>query len=285
LEGYRFAKLAAAVRDTRSILAIAWRMDARLTLLYYLTAFVAALAPIASGLALARLIDHVVVASPGHVTVPVIIVVVVATHIAIIAISAAVRFGLHDQYYAYVFRVRLQDTFTYRFCEKLTQLDIPHLEDPGVQTLITQVRSTVAWRIPDLFRMLVCALVAIVGVVSAAIALAPLGGWIVAAVIVGTAPRVYRRVSRLAPVVGGALALALAWSMQSDVTSGALSIGSLALFVTMLPRLATSAADAGASTSAVYEDLLYVRHWNELMALPPEIASSAPACRAPSGGP
>ena len=285
MEGNRFAKLAAAVRDTRSLLAIAWRMDARLTLLYYVTAFAAALAPIASGLLLARLIDHVVMASPGRLTVPVIIVVVVATHIAISAISAAVRFGLHDQYYAYLFRARLQDTFTYRFCEKLTQLDIARVEDPEIQTLITKVRSTHAWRIPDLLHMLASALVAIVGAVSAAIALAPLGGWIVAAVIVGTVPRVYRRVSMLAPVFRGTLALALAWSMLSDVTSGALSIGSLAFFVTMLPRLATSAADAGASTSAVYEDLLYVRHWNELIALPPEIVSSAPACRAPSAGP
>jgi ABC-type bacteriocin/lantibiotic exporter with double-glycine peptidase domain len=137
-----FSKLAAVARDTRRILAIAWRMDARLTLLYYLTAFVAALAPVASGLMLARLIDHVVVTSPVQATVPVIIVVVVATHFAIVAINAAVRFGLHEQYYDYVFRYRLQDTFTYRFCEKLTQLDVPHLENPEVQTLITKVRET-----------------------------------------------------------------------------------------------------------------------------------------------
>src|SRR5262249_58921221 len=93
--------------------------------------------PIASGLTLARLIDNVVVTSPAQTTVPVIIVVVVATHFAFVAINAAVRFGLHEQYYDYVFRYRLQDTFAYRFCDQLTHLDIPHLEDPAVQTLIS----------------------------------------------------------------------------------------------------------------------------------------------------
>jgi ATP-binding cassette, subfamily B, bacterial len=345
LERNWLSKLAAAARDTRGILAIAWRMDARLTFLYYLTAFVAGLAPIASGLTLARLIDHMVVPSTAQATVPVIVVVVVAVHFAIVAINAAVRFGLHEQYYDYVFRYRLQDTFAYQFCEKLTQLDIPHLEDPEVQTLITKVRSTHQWRVPDFFRMLAYAFIATIGVVSAAIALAPFGAWIVAAVIAGTVPRVvvrlkfgemqwsmygsgapesrklwyfgellseasalrelkvfrtapsllaryratqarifelgkrpldrYRRVSVIAPLAEGALVFALAWAMLPQVTAGALSIGSFAFFVTMLQQLATSAADAGGSTSMVYENLLYVRHWNELMALPRLIPHAA----------
>jgi len=332
------SKLAAAARDTRGILAIAWRMDARLTFLYYMTAFVAGLAPIAAGLTLARLIDHVVVTSPGQATVPLIVAIVAAMHFAIVAIHAAVRFGLHEQYYNYSFRHRLQDTFTYQFCEKLTQLDIPQLGDPEVQTLITKVRSTHQWRVPDFFRMLAYAFIATIGVVSAAIALAPFGAWVVAAVLAGTVPRVvvrltfgempwsmygsgasesrklwylgellseasalrefkvlrtapslltryrairariwvlgkrpldrYRRISVIAPLAEGALVFALAWAMLPQVTAGGLTVGSFAFFVTMLRQLATSAADAGGSASMVHENLLHVRHWNELMACP-----------------
>jgi ATP-binding cassette subfamily B protein len=338
VERLRFSKLVAALRDTRGILAIAWRMDARLTFLYYATAFVAALAPIGSGLTLARLIDDFVVTSPAQVTVPVVVVIVVATHFAIVALNAAVRFRLHEQYYDYVFRYRLQDTFTYRFCEKLTQLDIPHLEDPEVQTLITKVRETHQWRVPDFFRVLAYAFLATVGIVSAAVALAPFGAWIVVLVLAGCAPRVYlrirfgemqwsmygsgapesrklwyfgellsqasalrelkvfrtapsllaryraiqarifalgkqpldryRRVSVLAPLAEGALVFAIAWAVLPEVSAGALSVGSFAFFVTMLQQLATSTADAGGSVSMVYQNLLYVRHWNELMALP-----------------
>src|SRR5262245_48524335 len=168
-------------------------MDAQLTFLYYLTAFLAGIAPIGSGLTLAALVDHMVVTLPEQATVPIVVVVVVAMHFAIVALNAAVRFGLHEQYYDYVFRYRLQDTFSYQFCEKLTQLDIPHLEDPEVQTLITKVRSTHQWRVPDFFRMLAYAFIATISVVSAAIAIAPYGAWVVAAVIAGTIPRVVVR--------------------------------------------------------------------------------------------
>ena len=345
MERERFSKLRAVARDTRRILAIAWRMDARLTLLYYLTALVAALAPLASGLTLALLIDHIVVTSPTQVTVPVIVVLVIATHFAIVAINAAVRFGLHEQYYDYVFRYRLQDTFTYQFCEKLTQLDVPHLENPEVQTLITKVRSTHAWRVPDFFRMLGYAVITTVAAASAAIALVSFGWWIAPVVIASTAPRLilrtrfgelqwsmygsgapesrklwyfgellsetsalrelkvfrtapallsryraiqarifalgkrpldrYRRVSVIAPLAEGAVVFAIAWSQLSAVTAGALSIGSFAFFVTMLQQLATSSADAGSTTGMAYENLLYVRYWNELMALPRLIPHAA----------
>jgi ATP-binding cassette subfamily B protein len=329
------------VRDTHRILAFAWRMDARLTFLYYATAFVAAIAPVASGLTLGALIDRVVVTSPAQVTVPMMVVIVVAMHFAIVAINAAVRFGLHEQYYDYVFRYRLQDTFAYRFCEKLTQLDVPHLENPEVQTLITKVRTTHQWRVPDFFRLLAYAFLAVVAAVSAAIALIPYGAWIVPVVVAGTVPRIYlrlrfgemqwsmygsgapearklwyfgelmseisalrelkvfrtapallaryreiqarifalgkrpldqyRRVSVISPLIEGALVFAIAWAVLPDVAGGALSVGSFAFFVTMLQQLATWTADAGGSFSVAYQNLLYVRLWNELMALPPLI--------------
>jgi ABC-type multidrug transport system fused ATPase/permease subunit len=331
-------QLADIIRDTRRMLAIAWRMDARLTLLYYATSLVAALAPVAAGLTLALLIDRVVVTSTAQVTVPLVLVMVVAMHFAIVAINAAVRFGLHEQYYDYLFRYRLQDWFSYRYCEKLTELDVPHLEDPQVQTLISKVRETHAWRVPDFFRMLSYAFMALVGALSAAIALVPFGWWIIPLVIAGTAPRVYlrtrfgemqwsmygsgapearklwyfghllsepahlrelkvfrtarpllsryreiqarifalgrrpldryRRVNMVAPLVEGVLVFAIAWSALPTVAAGALSVGTYAFFVTMLQQLATSSAEAGSSAGNTYENLLYCRHWNELMALP-----------------
>jgi len=334
------SKFAAVVRDTHCILAIAWRMDAQLTLLYYVTAFVAAVVPLASGLALAALIDRVVVIAPAQATVPMIAVIVVASHFAIVAINNAVRVGLHEQYYDHAFRYRLQDAFAYWFCEKLTQLDVPHREDAEVQTLITEVRETHAWRVPDFFRMLAYAFIAIIGVASAAVALVPYGGWIVPVMIAGTVPRIYlrlrlgfgelpwsmygsgapesrrrwylgellsqvsalrelevlrtapsllaryraiqarilslgkqpldryRRVSIVCPLIEGAVVFAIAWSLLPGVAAGALSVGSFTFFVTMLLQLATSSADGGGSVSVVYQNQLYVRHWNQLMALP-----------------
>jgi ABC-type multidrug transport system fused ATPase/permease subunit len=334
----RNRSLSRLIADIGRMLVIAWRMDARLTLLYYASAFVAAITPVAAGITLALLVDNIVVIEPTATTIPFTIVVVVAMHFAIVAINAAVRFGLHEQYYDYLFRYRLQDWFSYRYCEKLTELDVPHLENPQVQTLITKVRDTHAWRVPDFYRMLSYALIAIVGVVSAAIALASYGWWIVPVVIASCLPRIllrtrfgemqwsmygsgapearklwyfgwllsepshlrelkvfrtappllrryreiqqrifalgrrpldrFRRVNVIAPLVEGAIVLAIAWSALPDVTGGALSVGSFAFFVTMLQQLATMTAEAGTCVGATYENILYCRHWNELMALP-----------------
>ena len=336
--------MAKLFRDIYRMLAIAWRIDARLTFAYYASAFVAALAPLAAGITLALLIDNVVVTSTAQVTVPFIVVLVVAMHFAIVALNAAIRFGLHEQYYDYLFRYRLQDWFSYRYCEKLTELDIPHLEDPAVQVLISKVRDTHAWRVPDFYRMLSYALIAIVGVISAAAALAPYGWWIVPIVVAGTVPRVYlrtrfgemqwsmygsgapearklwyfgwllsepahlrelkvfrtappllsryraiqqrilalgrrpldryRRLNVIAPIIEGAVVFAIAWWSLPEVTRGALTVGSFAFFVTMLQQLATSAAEAGSAAGTTYENILYCRHWNDLMALPPLIPTA-----------
>ena len=259
------SKLFATARDARGILAIAWRMDAQLTFLYYMTAFAAALAPIASGFTLARLIDHAMATSPTQATVPMTLVIAVATRFAIVALNAAIRFGLHEQYYACVFRHRL----------------------------LSEVRITHQWRVPDFFHAFGAAFIATIGAISAAIAVAPYGAWTVAAVIAGTLPRVivrirsremqlqarnfalrkrplgrHRRVSPSAPLVEAALAFGLASAMLPDVTAGRLSVGSFALLVTMLHQLATQAADAGGALSMAYDTLLYIRHWNKLLALP-----------------
>jgi ABC-type multidrug transport system fused ATPase/permease subunit len=334
----RISKLVALLRDTRRMLVIGWRIDARLTLFYYASAIIAALVPLAAGLTLALLIDEVVMTSARQVTVPLVVVLVVGVHFAIVAVNAAVRFGLHEQYYDFLYRYRLQDWFSYRYCEKLSELDIPHLEDPAVQVLIAKVRDTHPWRMPDFFRMLSYSVIAIVGAIAAAIALAPFGWWMVAVVIAATLPRVwlrarfgemqwsmygsgapearklwyfgwllsepahlrelkvfrtakpllaryraiqarifalgrrpldrYRRLNIIAPIIEGGVVFAIAWSTLPEVMRGALSVGSFAFFVTMLQQLATSSAEAGSCAGAAYENLLFCRHWNELMALP-----------------
>jgi len=190
--GKRFSATRSLVSDVRAMLAIAWRMDARLTLLYYATAFVAALSPLATAWTLKLVVDNVLVAHQA-VTVPFAVVAALAAHYALIAVNSAVRFGLHEQYYDYVFRYRLQDELSYRFCDKLTQLDVPHLEDPSVQALITKVRDTHQWRLPELFRVLAYLFIALVGLVTAAIALVSFGWWIVPVVTASTVPRLYLR--------------------------------------------------------------------------------------------
>src|SRR5262249_53578993 len=157
---------------------------------------------------------------------------------------------------------------------------------------------------PDFFRMLSYVVISGIAAISAAIALAPFGGWIVAVVIVATLPRIflrtrfgemqwsmygsgapesrklwyfgsllsepthlrelkvfrtakpllaryrsiqkriialglrplerYRKLNVIAPVIEGAVVFGIAWWSLPSVTSGAVSVGSFAFFVTML---------------------------------------------------
>jgi ATP-binding cassette subfamily B protein len=81
----------------------------------------------------------------------------------------------------------------------------------------------------------------------------------------------YRRLNVIAPIIEGVIVLAIAWWALPEVTAGALSVGSFAFFVTMLQQLATMSAEAGSCAGGTYENLLYCRHWNELMKLQPVI--------------
>lgn len=331
------SKFSVVVCDTRDILGVAWRMNARLTVFYYVIALVAALAPLASSLTLARVIDHIVT-SPARATVPAIFVMVVAMQIAIAAVKAALRHGLHEHDHDCLFRYRLQDAFVRRFSEKLAQLGSEQLGDPEVQTLHTRVLATHQYRVPDFFRMLARVFVATLGAVSAAIAVISFSGWIAAAVVAAALPTLvvrlrsnemqrwssgsgapesrrlwylgellaeirkprelhayrsapsglpcsydvqrriftpargshdrHRRLATLAALIEGATVVALACATLTAVARGALSVGSFALFVTMLWQLARSIGDAGGGVRMICDNLPYVRHWNQLMALP-----------------
>jgi ABC-type multidrug transport system fused ATPase/permease subunit len=105
-----------------------------------------------------------------------------------------VQYGLHYQYFDYLFRYKLQNEFSYRFCRKLTELDVSHLEDSDVQTLITKVRETHQWRMPDFMRVLAYVFTAIIGALASAVAIATFGWWIVLVVIASVIPRFLVRV-------------------------------------------------------------------------------------------
>ena len=179
--------------NIRAMLVIGWQADRSVTLWYYVTAGLSAVAPVFIGILLNVLIDHLVVPPGTHIAVPAAAIAALAGYFALVSINNAVDHGLHIQYFDYLFRYRLQDACAYRFCEKLTQLDVAHLEDPNIQNLITKVRDTHQWRVPDFLRMLGYTFSALVTYLAAAIALVQFGWWIVDVVTLVAIPRLVMR--------------------------------------------------------------------------------------------
>jgi ATP-binding cassette subfamily B protein len=178
--------------NAKKLLALAWKMDKRLTTAYYLTAGIGALAPLGVSLTLKFLIDSLVKYQSSVVTsVPLIIIIALSARYLVVASEDIIAWGLNKTYFDYLFRYKLQNELNYNFHEKLSSLDVAHLEDPEIQDLIRKTEDTITWRPPNFLRGLSDAFSGLVGFVSSALVLIPFGWWIPVLITLVSLPRLY----------------------------------------------------------------------------------------------
>lgn len=166
-------------------------MDKKVVLGYYLTAFLGALAPLLASVTLALLIDSLI--NPGAITIPLIVIVVLATRYILNLVENIILWGLNRIYFDYLFRYKVQNEINRQFYHKLANLDIAYLEDPKTQNLISKVRDTMTWRPPDFLRMFSYFFGSVIGYIAAFIVLTPFGLWIPLLITVIALPRLYLR--------------------------------------------------------------------------------------------
>jgi len=327
-------------KNTRRLFSLAWKMDRKTTLLYYLTAAIGALVPLGSAYVLKLLIDNLQTAQNSLITtIPVIIAVVLAAGYLVTLIDGIVYGGIHLSYLDYVFRYELQNEITMKFHQKISKLDIAHFENSKVQDLITKTRDTMQWRLPDYLRTFSEFFRDIVGFLAAFIVLLPFGWWIPILVSIISLPRLYfqakygaiqwsiwgsgapqtkklwylnyllqepmtvretrisqssepllnkfhgiqqylfnlskgaldkyLRVLVIPPIIEAVFIFLVAYHFLPLVVTGTLTIGSFALFITMLEQLGSRSANASMFFAHLYEDNLYVNHYFDFLALPP----------------
>ncbi len=179
-------------KNTKRLFSLAWKMDRRLTTLYYLTTAIGALFPLASAYVLKLLIDYLQVTQNSFATtVPIIIVVVLAGKYLATFLDSIIYSGINNSYLDYVFRYKLQNEITWKFQQKVSKLDIAHFENSEVQDLITKTRDTMQWQLPDYLRSFSYLFLDIIAFIVAFIVLLPYGWWIPVLVGVVTMPRLY----------------------------------------------------------------------------------------------
>lgn len=179
-------------KNTKRLFSLAWKMDRRLTTLYYLTTAVGALFPLASAYVLKLLIDYLQVTQNSFTTtVPIIIVVVLAGKYLATFLDSIIYSGINNSYLDYVFRYKLQNEITWKFQQKVSKLDIAHFENSEVQDLITKTRDTMQWQLPDYLRSFSYLFLDIIAFIVAFIVLLPYGWWIPVLVGVVIMPRLY----------------------------------------------------------------------------------------------
>lgn len=178
--------------NLKKLLMLAWKMDKKVTLGYYFTAMLGAMAPLAASITLKFLIDSLI--KPGNtLTIPLIVIIILAARYLVVLAESIVLWGLNRVYFDYLFRYKVQNEINRRFYDKLSNLDIAYLEDPKTQNLVSKVRDTMTWRPPDFLRQFSYFFGSVVGYLAAFFILLPFGWWIPFVITIVTLPRLYLR--------------------------------------------------------------------------------------------
>lgn len=182
------------LKDTQFLFRIGWEADKATLSLYYVTAVLGGLITLGTSWILKILIDKLQVAqAEALTTIPLIITFTLVARYLVTFIQDLFYHTYHFSYLDYVLRYHLQNAITQRLARKITSLDIAHFESPKTQNLITQVRDTVKWQLPDLFRLLATVTRDLIAYVAAFIVLIPFGWWIPFVITIVTIPRLYLR--------------------------------------------------------------------------------------------
>jgi ATP-binding cassette, subfamily B, bacterial len=180
--------------NARRMLSFGYEMDKKLTLLYYLTATIGAVIPVAGSYFYKFLIDYLQkTQGVSFDSIPLTLILILGGVYIISILEDVVFYGLNYSYYDYLFRYKLQNKISLQFYKKVSSLDIQYFEDSDKQNLITTTRDTMLWRVPDFLRNFRDFTVNIVAYLAAVLALLPFGIWIPALITFIAIPRIYLR--------------------------------------------------------------------------------------------
>lgn len=191
-----FPEFKHVLANLRKMLLLAWQMNKKVTFGYYFTAMIGALGPLIAALTLKYLIDNLLV---GHISstpaaaIPIVVVFVLAARYVLNLLESIIQWGFHIVYFDYLFRYTIQNELNRRFYDKLSSLDIAHLENPDVQNIVSKTRDTLTWRPPDFLRQFSYFFGNFISYVAAFIVLLPFGWWIPFVITLATLPRLYLR--------------------------------------------------------------------------------------------
>lgn len=179
----------------KKIFALAWKMDKNLVIGYYGSAALSAITMLFTSFTLKYLVDNLITVQNASRTasVPFILIVVLGVRYIVSLIYSLTNWTFQQVYFDYLMRYKLQNYIGLKFYDKIAHLDIAHLEDSDTQNLITKVRDTMLWRLPDVLRNFSYFFTNIVSIIISIIVLLPFGWWIPIVIIIASIPLLYLR--------------------------------------------------------------------------------------------
>ena len=193
----RFSSLAKSAQNVLinlgRMLSLAWETDKFLTIGYFGTAGIGAFFPIITSYIYKLLVDYLIKSQNITTTIPLILIALLGSRYILNIAWDFVMWGLKNTYFDFLFRYKIQNALNYRFFEKVSNLDIAHLENPKTEDLIAKASDTFTWRPPDFLRQSSYLFNNFVSYVSSFLILIPYGWWIPITVSFLSLPRLYLR--------------------------------------------------------------------------------------------
>ncbi len=179
--------------NLKRLLALSWKTDKFITLGYYGTAGLSSFFPIIASYIYKLFIDELIVSLNVKVGIPLILVALLASRYIVDLTWNFVSWALKNTYFDFLFRYKIQNALNYQFFDKLSKVDIAHLENTKTQDLITKARDTLTWRPPDFLRNFSYFFNNLISYVTSFLVLIYFGFWIPMVVTLVTIPRLYLR--------------------------------------------------------------------------------------------
>lgn len=180
------------IKASKDALTLAFSLEPKYTFLYYATAFVGGLVPVIYAFFFRMVIDSLVNGSAlANTPSPILY---LGLYFLFLYFSSSIFYGINQSYLDYLLRNRLQMGLMQKFLAKTASLDMVYLDNSDTQIHIAKVRESYQWKIPDFVRHWAYLFRNIIGIVSALIALSPLGILAPMLVLAFALPRSYFRV-------------------------------------------------------------------------------------------
>ncbi|KKR73931.1 MAG: ABC transporter related protein, partial [Candidatus Woesebacteria bacterium GW2011_GWA2_40_7] len=175
------------------MLALSWQTDKFLTVGYYGSSGLAAIFPIIASYIFKLFIDNTIANLGIKPSVPLILVAILAARYVSSWIWDVVSWVFKETYFDYLVRYKLQNKFNNLFCDKISHLDIQHLENSETQDLINKAKDTMTWRPPDFLRAFSYLFTNLVALISSFLLLGQYNWYLPFIILLFGLPRLYLR--------------------------------------------------------------------------------------------
>ncbi len=182
--------LRSILKNSKKILAVAWRADNVMFLIMCFLVLIGAAFPIVLSYIFRFVLDKIVLATNTLQVISVSLLSLFAFRY-IIDFLVDIKSVYHYEYIENVFWKKFEDTLTLDFLHKISHLDIPHFENSETQNLIQKARQSYPWRHNNFIFNLLGGATSFITFIAALIVLIPYGVWIPLVMVAATLPRFY----------------------------------------------------------------------------------------------